>query len=162
MDGARASGDQRNHLGDKSNFDSLEEFTFYEYDLPEHDTTINGKPDTYNHYENYKKHNYEYDKMDNYYAYVYGDDYAEVVFNYHQPGKDNLLIISNSYSNAINELIAQYFNKTYVIDLRHYKEDYEKDFEISSYLKEKNIDKTLVLLSPTFIWAREPNRGLDL
>lgn len=29
MDGARASGDQRNHLGDKSNFDYLEHFGGY-------------------------------------------------------------------------------------------------------------------------------------
>ena len=98
----------------------------------------------------------------NSYAFLYGDDYAEVVFVFNQPSKENLLIISNSYSNAVNELIGQHFNKTYVVDLRAYKEKYGHDFVLSKYIKDKNIDKALVIMSPTFIWAREPNRGLEL
>ena len=84
------------------------------------------------------------------------------MFDFNQPEEKNLLIISNSYSNAIDELIAQYYNKTYVIDLRCYKEIFGKDFEISKYLADKEIDDTLILMSPTFIWATEPNRGLEL
>lgn len=145
-----------------SNYDYREEFSYYDYELPPHDTMINDKAGKYNHYDEYKNHEYEYNKMMNHYAYVYGDDYAEVVFDYHQPKKDNLLIISNSYSNAINEVVAQYFDKTYVIDLRHYREEFGKDFVLSEYVKEKNIDKTLLLISPTFIWSRESNRGLEL
>ena len=145
-----------------SNYDYPEEFVFYDFELPEHDVLINGKADKYNHFEEYKKHEYEYEKTMNYYAYVYGDDFAEIEFDYHQPGKGNLLIISNSYSNAINELVAQYFDKTYVVDLRQYKEVVGEDFVLSDYLKQKKIDKTLILMSPTFIWAAEPNRGLEL
>lgn len=144
-----------------NNYDFEEEFKFYDFEIPEHTTLINGKQEKYNHYTEYKNHDYEYEKAANYYAYVYGDDYAEVVFDFREPEEDNLLIISNSYSNAINELIAQYFNKTYVVDLRHYKETFNKDFEVSKYLKEKEIDKVLVLMSPTFIRAEESNRGLE-
>lgn len=145
-----------------NNYDFEEEFRFYDYEISEHKTWINGKQEKYNHYEDYKKHEYDYDKTTNYYAYVYGDDYAEVVFDFEKSDKKNLLIISNSYSNAVNELIAQCFNKTYVIDLRHYKEDFGKDFEVSKYIKENKIDEVLVLMSPTFIRSEEPNRGLEL
>ena len=145
-----------------NDYDYPEEFVFYEFEIPEHKTYINGIEEKYSHYEGYKNHDYEYNKAMNYYAYVYGDDYAEVIFDFNQPEKKNLLIISNSYSNAIDELIAQYYNKTYVIDLRCYKETFGKDFEISKYLTSKKIDDTLILISPTFIWATEPNRGLEL
>ena len=149
------------HARGTSNYDFGEEFEFYEFEIPKHEVWINGEPGQYNHFEEYKRHDYEYGKTENYYGYVYGEDYGEVKFDFGRPGKENLLIISNSYSNAINELIAQYFNKTYVVDLRYYKETFGKNFEASSYLKEKKIDKVLVLMSPTFILAEEPNRGLE-
>ena len=145
-----------------STYDYPEIFIFYEFDIPKHKTYINGVEKKYNHFEEYKNHDYGYDRAMNYYAYVYGDDYAEIVFDFDQPKKENLLIVSNSYSNAIDELVAQYYDKTYVIDLRCYKETFKKDFEISKYLADKDIDKVLILMSPTFIWAEEPNRGLEL
>ena len=143
-------------------YDFSEEFKFYDFKIPEHKVLLNGVPGECSHYEEYKKHEYEYSKTMNYYAFVYGDDYAEVEFDFDNPSKENLLIISNSYSNAVNELIGQYFNKTYVIDLRAYKEEYGHDFVPSKYIKDKDINKTLIIMSPTFIWAREPNRGLEL
>lgn len=143
-------------------YDYPEEFKFYDFEIPEHKALLNGVSGKYSHYEEYKKHEYEYEKTMNSYAFLYGDDYAEVVFVFNQPSKENLLIISNSYSNAVNELIGQHFNKTYVVDLRAYKEKYGHDFVLSKYIKDKNIDKALVIMSPTFIWAREPNRGLEL
>ncbi len=146
-----------------NNYDYPEEFVYYEFDIPEHKTYINGVEGKYNHYEEYRNHDYEYDELMMYYtyAYVYGDDYAEVVFDFDQPEKKNLLIISNSYSNAVNELIAQYFDKTYVVDLRCFKETTGKDFSISDYLIEKDIDEALIIMSPTFITSEEPNRGLE-
>ena len=144
------------------NYDNCEEFSFYDFAIPDHDTLINGEKKPYNHFDEYKKHDYTYEETTNYYAYVYGDDYAEIVFDFDQPKEDNLLIISNSYSNAVNELIAQYFNKTYVVDLRHFKETFNRDFVPGDYIKENNIDKVLVLISPTMIWDEWPNRGLEL
>lgn len=144
------------------NYDYCEEFSFYDLNLPNHKVFINQKPDIYNHYDDYKKHNYEYEINTNYYAFVYGDDFAEIIFDFYQPKEDNLLIISNSYSNAINELIARNFNKTYVVDLRHYKEFFDKDFIPKNYIEENDVDKVLVLMSPTFIWDDWPNRGLEL
>ncbi len=145
-----------------NNYDYHEEFTYYRFDLPEHSSAINRKVQKYNHYEEYENHDYQYGQSVNYYAYVYGDDYGEIVFDYNQPKKENLLIIGNSDSNPINELIASSFNKTYVVDLRHYKNSIGENFIPRDYIKNNKIDKVLVLMSPTFISLSESNRGLEL
>ena len=144
------------------NYSFKENFTIYLFDVPSHDTTINGKTKPYNHIEDFTNHNYKYDKNMNFYGYVYGGDYGEVVFDFHHEDKPNLLILSNSYSNAINELIAQYFNKTYVVDLRHYNDSIGTSFEYSKYIKNNNIDKTLVIADPGFLSEPESNQGLEL
>lgn len=149
------------HARTTKDYSIKEEFTYYNFDVAPYDTMIDGKPGRYGNQEDYKNHNYEYNKTTNYYAYYYGDDYGEVIFDFHQPNKENLLIISNSFSNAVNELIASHFNKTYVIDLRHYKETFGKDFDIQSYTTEHEIDKTLLIMSPTFVTKIETNQGLE-
>lgn len=144
-----------------SNFSFPEEFEFYKYNIPEHTTLINGVPGNYNHYRDYEDHNYKYGETVGYYAYVYGDDYGEVIFDFNQPEKENILIISNSYSNAVSELIAQYYNKTFKVDLRHYREQLGEEFVLSRYVKKNKIDKVLMIMSPSFLWSDNPNRGLE-
>lgn len=151
------------HARSLKKYDILEKFTINLFNLPNFEVRINGKTgEKYNHYDEFMNHEYTYKKDMNFYAYVYGADYAEIVFDSHQDEKDNLLIISNSYSNAINELIAQYFNKTYVIDLRHYKRIFDEDFKYSEYIKKNNIQKTLVIADSGFLLSRELNQGLEL
>ena len=151
------------HAQNTKNYDIQEEFSFYRFNfVKNHSTLINGQPETYGHYEDYIAHKYEYDKTTNYYAYLYGTDYGEIIYDYHQPEKENLLIISNSYSNAINQLIAENFNKTYIIDLRFYKDAFNQDFSFSKYLKDHGVNKTLIILSPTFLRERNTNQGLEL
>ena len=150
------------HARMTANFDYPEEFSFYKFDIPEHKTMINRVPEEYSNYRNYEIHNYVYDKMTSYYAYVYGGDFGEVVFDFEQPKNGNLLIISNSYSNAVNELIAQYYNKTYVVDLRYYQEQLGESFVLSRYIKDNRIDKVLVIMCPFFLWSEESSMGVDL
>ena len=144
-----------------NNYDVKEEFDYYTFDLGPYDTLINGSVGKYGHLEEYREHEYDYDQTVNYYAYLYGGDEGEIVFDFHQPKKDNLLIISNSYSNPIDALIASHFNKTYVVDTRHYKQFMGSDFVFSEYVREKKIDKTLVIMSPTFVTEPENNQGLE-
>ena len=73
------------------------------------------------------------------YRELYGADFGEIVYDY-KNDKENLLIIANSYSNSINGLIASHFNKTYIVDPRHYK-----NFNYQSYITNNNIDKVLVI-----------------
>lgn len=118
-----------------------EKFEYYDFDIKEHYEYINGEK------KNYGKYDINYDELGEYgnlYAYVYGDDYKEIVFDFDDDDKDNLLIIATSYSNPINRLIASHFNKTYVVDMRHWK---DSTFDVSEYIKVNNIDKVLLLVS---------------
>lgn len=144
------------------NYSIKEELIYYKYDFPEHTTIINGELGVYNHYKDYEEHNYDYDYKANYYAYLYGDDEGEVIFDYNQPKKENLLIISNSYGNPVKEMIASHFNKTFVVDLRYHERKAGKKFVLSEYLKNNKIDKVLVIMSPNFVRKEENDRGLEL
>lgn len=143
------------------NYDGEEEFKYYEFDFPEHDVYIGGELSVYGHYDDYKNGNYIKNRTTNYYHLVYGDDAGEVIFDYHQKDRGNLLIISDSYGDPIKELLASHFNKTYAVDLRHYKDVAKKDFAFDEYVKGNGIDKVLFIMSPTFLTKEDRNQGLE-
>lgn len=119
-----------------------EDFYAYKLNLPEHKTYINGTESIYGLKEN------DYNNMeDEYISYggFYGWDDGEVIFDYKDKEKENLLILGESYDNAIVELIASHFNKTYSVDLRAYEMDMGHKFEFEKYLKENNITKVLLV-----------------
>lgn len=117
-----------------------EKFSYYTFDVPEYKTYINGVEKEYNHIDYYKDlNNFKYMQMITYQEY-YGYDEAEVIYDFNNPTKDNLLIIGYSDTNAINHLIASHFNKTYKIDLRYYN-----NFKINEYIANNNISKLLIV-----------------
>ena len=118
-----------------------EKFKVYKYNLPNHKSIITESNKKYGKEEEYYKGIYEKDKYTNHYGEFYGWDYKEVVFDYGQKDKENLLLISDSFSNAVNELIAYHFNKTYVVDLRFYK-----DLNVDQYVRKNNISKILFIM----------------
>lgn len=82
------------------------------------------------------------------YGSVYGGDYAEIVFtNKEVKNNKKLLIYSNSYSNAINKLLASNYETTYVIDGRHYKE-----YDMISYINNNDIDDVLIIANSMLFW----------
>ena len=104
----------------------------------------------YGQQEKYFNNKYETGLIDNHYARFYGPDLPELKFNTKRPDLDNLLIISNSFSNAVNVLLATHFNKTYVLDLRLYKK-----FNPKEYIEKNDIDKVLVLMDDSFVTCGE-------
>ncbi len=74
-----------------------------------------------------------------YYVGYYNGLYSEVIYN--GKGSDNLLILGDSYAWQIDYLIAQEFNKTYVLNPK-----YVENINIYDYLKENNITKILILM----------------
>ena len=70
------------------------------------------------------------------------------------------MIFSNSFDNPINVLIAQYFNKTYAVDIRRYQDVFKEDFAFSEYIKEKEIDKVLFVMGPRILLRNKDNKGL--
>lgn len=83
-------------------------------------------------------------KFYDYYVQYFNGQYGNVIYDYNQKDKDNLLILSDSYAWQIDYLIASHFNKTHVINLR-YDEYKNKEFNLSKYVSDNNISKVLFL-----------------
>ena len=132
-----------------------EEFTAYKFNFPNHKTYINGLPKEYGKQSEYFSNKIKYSKNLGLYGDFYGWDYGEIIFDFNNKNKNNLLIIGNSYTNAINMLIASHFNRTYIIDLRNYEHDMNKKFDIINYIKDNNIDKVLVISDNSFYSTNE-------
>lgn len=116
-----------------------EDFCAYVFDFPEHITYINGeKVNDYGSQNNFEMNNISY-------GMYYGGDDAEIIFDYNNPTKENILIIGESYDNAILKLISTHYNKTFSVDLRHYERQFGKKFNYLEYIKKNNINKTLLI-----------------
>ena len=73
------------------------------------------------------------------YGSVFGVDCGELVFDTGRPGK-NLLVMGDSYDNAVVKALAAGFSKTYCVDLRSYASELRRPFVMADYLKEHRID----------------------
>lgn len=118
-----------------------EEFIANVFEIPSHKTFINGQDGEYGNEEAYKNN----PDMPISYGMFYGEDNGEVEFDFYHPERENLLIIGESYDNAVIKLLASHFNKTYDIDLRSYEQDMGKKFKFDEYIKQKSINKVLFI-----------------
>lgn len=135
FDGGVSKGSKAKNVGSIDMFS--DRMCKYEYEFPMFDIYVNG--------EIVSDYGFKTEELMNEeeisYGEVYGDDYAEIVFN--NNGLHNnkkLLIYANSYSNAINKLLASHYKETYVIDGRHYK-----DKSLIEYINDNKIDDVLIL-----------------
>ncbi len=69
-----------------------------------------------------------------------GGDHAETVIDTHRSHLPNLLIFGDSFTNAIEPLMFLHFNKTRILDLRHYK-----DMELQEYIKTHQPDYVVMV-----------------
>lgn len=123
-------------------FDIKEPFAINYVDVGEYSLKINGNDE-----EMYRENSYIYESYStyeffNHYVYLNGVDEKIKVYDFNDSSKENVLIISNSYGNAVNHLIASHFNKTHVMDYRYFDEM----VNISKYIEENNITKFLVIM----------------
>ncbi len=126
--------------------DSDQAFTVYRFDYPEMTVKINGKrKKSYGQQEAYFTGKYSEDALTNHYGQFYGGDSGIVEFCTNQPEKENIIIISNSFSNAVSMLIASHFNHTWFIDMRYYNRDMKKDFNLKESIKAWKANKVLLL-----------------
>lgn len=79
------------------------------------------------------------------YGTYYGGDGGEILFDTDREDRPNLLIIGESYDNAILKLLASHFNTTCSVDLRYYRHYFDKEFDFSAYVKEHDIDQVLLI-----------------
>lgn len=132
-------------------FDYKEKFKVYRFNIPKYSVIVDGVKGEYGHEEEYFKGNYDITTLNNHYGMYYGGDNGELIFDFNRPKKSNLLILGSSYTNPINKLISSHFNKTYIVDLRHYTWSKEEEFNIKEYLKENKIDKVLIISDFNFL-----------
>ena len=134
------SGSKAAQSGDAS---YAEPFTAYRFDYPSMQISIDGTPAA------------DYGNQDAYfdgscqeplqYSSFYGGDAGELHITTGRTDRDNLLLIGESYDNAILKLLASHFHNTYAVDLRYYSVQMGKDFHLASYLAEHDIQKVLLI-----------------
>lgn len=118
-----------------------EPFTAYRFDYPPMSVTVNGYPGDYGNQDAF----FRGEMSRPTYGSFYGGDMGEVIFDTGSEGRGNLLVIGESYDNAILKLLASHFDRTCSVDLRYYKNYMGKDFSLSDYVAKHGIDKVLII-----------------
>lgn len=114
----------------------------FEFDLPKFEIWRNGKIISRSDKDAYLSNSQSLDElrsMYNAYAYYYGGDYDRLVYVNHERRDSDCLIIGDSYTQPIEQLMASSFCKTIVLDPREFKGSTEKQ------ITDNNIS-TLILL----------------
>lgn len=147
-----------NFSGSKANFSGTthlykEKFCVYKFEFPKYDIYINGERKDYGNQDYHIKNPQENVS----YGSFYGYDDGEIIFDNHDNSKENILIVGESYDNAILKLLASHFNKTYSIDLRNYERENNKKFNYLEYLNDNNIDKVLLIGNKDYFAMSEFN-----
>lgn len=128
------------------NFSLYDNFCVYIFEFDEYKTYINNNLGAYGKQEDYINGNYSLSQGINYNADYYGGDDGLIKFVFKSnKTKNNLLIIGDSFSNAVNTLIASHFYNTYVVDLRHYEDEVGEKFSINEFIEKNDIDKVLFI-----------------
>lgn len=79
------------------------------------------------------------------YGSFYGGDMGEIIFDTGTTDRGSILVIGESFDNAILKLLASHFDQTYSIDLRYYQSYMGSAFDLDSYLAEHSIDQVLLI-----------------
>lgn len=121
-----------------------EDFYAYRFDFPEMEISVNNS---------YAR---DYGNQDIFlsgaasdvlnYGSFYGDD--EGIVSFYVPeneGKGELLILGDSFDNAVIKLLASHFENTYAIDLRYYGVYTGQEFKLSAFLAEHPEAKVLLI-----------------
>ncbi len=120
-----------------------EDFTAYQFEFPPMSVRINGNDQAVDYGAADAFFNGE--RTDATYGNFYGGDDGEIVFDTHNTEKENILLIGESYDNAILKLVASHYNRTYSVDLRYYEAYMGHAFHLEQYIKENNISKVLLI-----------------
>lgn len=122
-----------------------EDLYAYHFDFPEMTITVNGALQEDYGLQNKQLDGDLYGEGRPTYAQYYGTDWGEIIFD---TGKDNgnrILIIGESYDNAILKLLATHFSQTYSVDMRNYEREMGEPFDFDAYVEKYSIDKVLFI-----------------
>ena len=112
-------------------------FPICRYEYPPMEIFINGSPST----ELEPQEAFFSGEMDNVsYGSYYGSIVGEVVLDTNRPERKNILLLGDSFDNAIRKLTASHFNRTFSVDERVYEADMGEPFVLSEYVRKNEID----------------------
>lgn len=118
-----------------------EPFSAYPFDFPDMETAVNGEPGEYGNQEAF----FAGEGGEPSYGGFYGWDAGEVAFSTGRANRENLLILGESYDNAVIRLLASHFDHTYAVDLRYYKTYMGETFSFSDYVEAHDITQVLLI-----------------
>lgn len=134
--GAKAEGKTRSAFS--------EDFYAYRFDFPETEIRINGAPAW--DYGNQSAYLSGTTGVKLSYGEFYGWD--DGLVELHNPGREGagaLLMLGDSFDNAVVKLLASHFEDTYAVDLRYYSVSNGRDFRLGEFLAEHGITKVLLV-----------------
>ena len=135
----RFSGSKASNAGAAGLWESV---SMYRFDFPAMEVRINGWPaESYGYQELF----WSGRGWTPNYGDMYGQDFGEVILSGGKPGGGNILVLGESYDNAVLRLLASHFDNLYSVDLRYYSVYMGEDFRLSEYLEEHGIDKVLLI-----------------
>lgn len=110
-------------------------------EYPEMDVTVNGEPGDYGNQDAF----FAGEGGAPSYGGFYGWDAGEAAFSTGKTERENILILGESYDNAVIKSLAAHFNHTYAVDLRYYEAYMGKKFSFSDYVEERGITQVLLI-----------------
>ena len=117
-----------------------EKFSYYEFKYPKYKVYANGLE-----MDDYGSSLIKINEEISMYNTLYGVDYGELILDFKQSANENILLVGESYDNAIIKLLGSHFNKIYSIDLRYYENQNNQKFDYKKYVEENDIDKILLI-----------------
>lgn len=140
--------------------DSKELFTVYRFEYPEMKIEVNGLPKAaIGGQETYFAGRYSTNALFNHYGKFYGGDNELVHIETERTDRGNLILFSNSFSNAIVQLLASHFHHLWVVDLRYFEPVMKKNFHFSEILEEGNV-QVMLLGDGVFFTQKNPYQKL--
>ncbi len=139
---------------------TTEPIMIYNYIFPEYNIKQNGEiTDDYGEAsflaETVNEDSYHTDLI---YQNIYGNDIGQIIIKKAAPEKNakqgKILILGDSFDNALLKLIAAHYNETHNVDLRYYQKDGEK-FSLSKYVDQYDIDTILFVGRNDFYFGEE-------
>lgn len=125
-------------------------FEVVDYDLPPHQVFINGVEGVYGGSEKYFAGKFSTEPFYNHYEGFFGGDLPLIEFVFDTGSDRNLLVLGNSYDNALVPLLASHYHHTYSVDLRHYPK-----FSLSDFMAEHPVDDVIVIGENPYAFASE-------
>ncbi len=120
-----------------------ESFYGYPYDFPAMTVTIDGQlAEDYGEQSAYLEG--RAGKPVSYGDY-YGGDNGETILSTGTTGRGSILVIGESFDNAVLKLLACHYDALYSIDLRYYEHSMGKPFDLTAYTQEHGISKVLLI-----------------